>query len=78
MLKELLHSLTKPLANRFLAELEDLTIEEEIFDKDDDSLKKNDLNIKELRKDLVKYEEILEYICKKKKKKRNTIFLVCS
>lgn len=69
MLKELLHSLTKPLANRFLAELEDLTIEEEIFDKDDDSLKKNDLNIKELRKDLVKYEEILEYICKKKKKK---------
>lgn len=64
--KEWLHSLTKPLANKFPAELEDLTTEEETLDKDDDALKRNDLNIKGLRKDLVKHEEILEYICEKK------------
>lgn len=34
--KEPLHSLTKPLANKFLAELEESTTEEEKLDKDDE------------------------------------------
>lgn len=43
--KEPLHSLINPPANKDLAELEDLTTEEEKFDKDDETLKKNNLNM---------------------------------
>lgn len=42
-----------------------MTIEEEKFDKDDDTWKKSDLNnlnMTWLRTGLVKYEEILEFI----------------
>lgn len=41
---------------------ERLTTEEEESDKGGDILKKSDLNMKGLRKGLVKYGEILEYI----------------
>lgn len=45
---------------------EELTTEEEKFDKNGYTQKKNDLNIKGLRNSHIKFEKILKDICKEK------------